>query len=128
MPYSCVGDEGGAPRDRCSGAGFASLTVQVSPAVAPSTMPQMLGATVQDRKRASGAWAARGARDCASLRATHLAMLHAHSIAEGMELDAACMCQNLGRTLGLIVAAAAMMGLAACLGQRRGASTDQARL
>jgi len=55
-------------------------------------------------------------------------MLHARSIAEGMELDAARMCQNPGRTLGLIVAAAAMMGLAACLGQRRGASTDQARL
>jgi len=80
-------------------------------------VPQMLGAMAQDHERASGAWQAEALAIPQAFVLTHGALLHAHSIAEGMAVDAARMRQNLEQTHGLIVAEAVMMGLAAYLGR-----------
>ncbi len=80
-------------------------------------VPQMLGAMAQDHERATGPWQSEALAIPQAFVLTHGALLHARSIVDGMTVDAARMRQNLQQTHGLIVAEAAMMGLATYLGR-----------
>ena len=78
----------------------------------------MLDAMVQDFERATGPWHAEWIALPESFLATAGALRQAKLMLAGLTVDSARMAQNLGMTSGLIVAEAAMMGLAPKLGRQ----------
>jgi 3-carboxy-cis,cis-muconate cycloisomerase len=79
--------------------------------------PLMLGAMAQDHERATGPWQAEALAFPQILALTDGALAHAGTIAQGLVVDAARMRANLDLGRGLIMAEAAMMGLAPALGR-----------
>lgn len=78
----------------------------------------MLDAMVQDFERATGPWHAEWIALPESFIATAGALRQAKLMLAGLTVDAARMARNLDMTSGLIVAEAAMMGLAPKLGRQ----------
>ncbi len=85
--------------------------------VVAALVPVMLGAMASDHERATGPWQAELLALPQGFVLTHGALLHARTIAEGMQIDAARMRKNLDEGGGLILAEAVMMGLAPHLGR-----------
>lgn len=82
-----------------------------------AVVPIMLAAMAQDHERATGPWQS---EDLALPQAFILsagALMHTCSLAEGLVVDTARMRANLDATRGLIMAEAAMMGLAGRMGR-----------
>jgi 3-carboxy-cis,cis-muconate cycloisomerase len=82
-------------------------------------VPQMLAAMAGDHERATGPWQAEPLALPQAFNLTHGALSQSLVIAEGLVVDAARMRRNLDATGGLIVAEAAMMGLAPRMGRGR---------
>jgi 3-carboxy-cis,cis-muconate cycloisomerase len=80
-------------------------------------VPLMQGAMAQDHERATGPWQAEMLALPQAFVLTHGALLQARAVAEGMVVDPARMLRNLEATGGLILAEAAMMGLAPLIGR-----------
>jgi 3-carboxy-cis,cis-muconate cycloisomerase len=80
-------------------------------------VPLMQGAMAHDHERGTGPWQAEALALPQAFVLTHGALLHARAIAEGMVVDIRRMRRNLDLTGGLILAEAAMMGLAPHLGR-----------
>lgn len=85
--------------------------------VVGALVPVMLGAMAADHERATGPWQAELLALPQAFVLTHGALIHARTIAEGMQIDAARMRKNLDEGGGLILAEAVMMGLAPHLGR-----------
>ena len=84
---------------------------------AQAMVPLMQGSMAQDHERATGPWQAEAIALPQAFVLAHGALAHARSIAENLVVDADAMTRNLGASRGLIVAEAAMMGLAPALGR-----------
>jgi len=79
--------------------------------------PLLLGAMAQDHERATGPWQAESLALPQMFVLTHGALVHVRRIVDGMVVDEARMRRNVDISGGLIMAEAAMMGLAPHLGR-----------
>jgi 3-carboxy-cis,cis-muconate cycloisomerase len=80
-------------------------------------VPLMQGAMAQDHERATGPWQSEGLALPQAFVHAHGALARARLLAEGMEIDADRMRDNLALSHGQIMAEAVMMALAPALGR-----------
>ena len=84
---------------------------------AQALVPLALQAMVSEHERAIGGWHTEWVALPQAFRLTAAAAAQVRTIAEGLEVDAARMRQNLDRTQGLVLAERVMMALAPTLGR-----------
>jgi 3-carboxy-cis,cis-muconate cycloisomerase len=84
---------------------------------AQALVPVALQAMVSEHERAIGGWHTEWLALPQAFRLTAAAAAHVRTIAEGLEVDAARMRDNLDRTQGLVLAERVMMALAPTLGR-----------
>jgi 3-carboxy-cis,cis-muconate cycloisomerase len=102
------------PHKRNPTASVAALSAAM---LAPNLAASILAAGIQEHERATGAWQAEWPTFPALVLVTSGALHNIVDIAEGLEVDAARMRDNLDMTRGLVMAEAVSFGLAAKLGK-----------
>ena len=95
----------------------AAATALAAATMAPNLAATMFAAQVQDHERSAGPWHAEWPTLPSLMLVTSGALAAIVDIAEGLEVDAARMRQNLDATKGLIMAEAVTMGLAEKIGK-----------
>jgi 3-carboxy-cis,cis-muconate cycloisomerase len=96
----------------------AAATALAAATMAPNLAATMFAAQVQDHERSAGPWHAEWPTLPSLMLVTSGALAAIVDIAEGLEVDAARMRQNLDATAGLIMAEAVTMRLAEKIGKR----------
>ncbi len=96
---------------------IAAATALAAATMAPNLAATILAGLVQEHERALGGWQAEGPTMPALLLVTSGALAAIVDIAEGLEIDAARMRQNLAATGGLIMAEAVMIALGRKIGR-----------
>ena len=96
---------------------IAAATALAAATMAPNLAATILAGLVQEHERALGGWQAEGPTMPALLLVTSGALVAVVDIAEGLEVDAARMRQNLDATGGLIMAEAVMIALGRKIGR-----------
>jgi 3-carboxy-cis,cis-muconate cycloisomerase len=95
----------------------ASVAALSAAMLAPNLAATILAAAIQEHERATGAWQAEWPTFPALALVTSGALHNIIDIAEGLEVDAERMGDNLNSTRGLVMAEAVSFGLAAKLGK-----------